>query len=284
MPELPEVEILVRHLAPLLKNRTIREVEVRRPRIARPTSQAELSLALAGTKFISTTRRGKYLLFNLRRSTDQNALTLLGHLGMTGRMYLQKAAAPIPKHAAVVLQLDRDRFIFEDTRYFGRMTLDLSSVNALGPEPFSHEFTPTALLAALKTSRQPIKVKLLDQSVVAGVGNIYASEALFLAQISPRLAAHRLTQKQSERLHQSIRAVLQEAIDCGSTIPLDWAGTGKRNGLFYYGQVEGNSAYYEEHLRVYDRHGQPCLRCRTTIKRLVQAARSTYYCPRCQRT
>jgi formamidopyrimidine-DNA glycosylase len=143
-------------------------------------------------------------------------------------------------------------------------------------------FTVDHLHAALRRSAQPVKVKLLDQSLVAGVGNIYASEALHRAGVSPRRAARKVTRAQAEQLHAGIREVLAEAIQFGSTIPLDWAGTGKRDGLFYYGQPPETSTYYTERLRVYDRAGQPCGKCGAKIRRLVQAARSTFYCPACQ--
>jgi formamidopyrimidine-DNA glycosylase len=139
------------------------------------------------------------------------------------------------------------------------------------------------LASALKRSAQAIKVKLLDQTLVAGVGNIYASEALFRARISPRLAARKLSVAQIKRLRAAIREVLERAIKLGSTLPLDYAGTGARDGLFYYGAAGGDSGFYQERLLVYNRHGRPCVECGTAIKRLVQAARSTFYCPRCQR-
>jgi formamidopyrimidine-DNA glycosylase len=201
---------------------------------------------------------------------------------MTGRMFLAGKNEPLPKHTAVVFDLGAKKFVYEDTRYFGRLTLDHSPVAELGPEPLETDFDPAAFAKNLKRFRQPIKVKLLDQSLVAGVGNIYASEALFRAGISPRRAADKLTGVQIDRLCKSIRDVLTEAIDCGSTIPLDFKG-GKSDGLFYFGQAAGAVDYYEEKLRVYDRAGQPCMRCGSAIKRMVQAARSTFFCPQCQK-
>jgi formamidopyrimidine-DNA glycosylase len=281
MPELPEVEVLVRHLAPLLEGRMVRGVEVRRERVLRPTSPSELDAALVGARFVRVTRRAKFLVFELRRPRI-GPLTLVGHLGMTGRMFLQPKRAPLPRHTAVALELCRGRFVFEDTRYFGRLTLDTAPLAALGPEPLNGEFTVERFAADLRRSTQAIKVKLLDQSLVAGVGNIYASEALFLAGISPRRSARSLTLSEARRLHSAIRRVLREAIRFGSTLPLDFAGKLGGDGLFYYGGGEELAPGYEERLRVYDRAGQPCRRCRASIRRLVQAARSTYYCPRCQ--
>jgi formamidopyrimidine-DNA glycosylase len=201
---------------------------------------------------------------------------------MTGRMYLQPAAASLPKHAAVCLQLGRQAFIYEDQRYFGRLTLAVAGLSRLGPEPLTKEFTVEHLAAALRRSARPVKVKLLDQELVAGIGNIYASEALFRAGISPQLAARRLTAGQVRRLWRAIRAVLREAIACGSTIPLNFRGGKAGDRLFYYGRAEGAADYYAERLRVYDRAGQPCGVCAAPIRRVIQAARSTFYCPQCQ--
>jgi len=283
MPELPEVEVLVRHLRPLLHGRTIRDVDVRRPRVLQPTSAAAFSQRLQGAKFTGLARRGKYLLFELRAKNSGGKFILLGHLGMTGRMYLAPKSQPLAKHAAVVLDLGARNFIYEDTRYFGRLTLDSSAVAKLGPEPLDESFTSEMFARELKRSRQPVKVKLLDQSLVAGVGNIYASEALFLAGISPRRPANRLTRAQTERLRRAIRKVLTQAIKFGSTVPLNFTPNDS-DGLFYYGSATGGPDYYTERLRVYDRQGRPCFKCRTPLKRIVQAARSTFFCPRCQKS
>jgi formamidopyrimidine-DNA glycosylase len=283
VPELPEVEVLVRHLAPLLRGRTIRAIQVRRAKVLAPTSISEFTRALLGGKFCGLTRRGKYLLFTFRQAKRTELRTLVGHLGMTGRMYLLPAKAALPKHTAVVLNLGRRNFVFEDTRYFGRLTLDLRALGNVGPEPLGVEFTVEQFVDALARSAQAIKVKLLDQSLVAGVGNIYASEALYRAGIAPTRAARSLREAQVARLWCAIREVLSEAIACGSTVPLNYAGQGARDGLFYFGRALDTPDFYEERLRVYDRAGQPCPECGSAIKRRVQAARSTYYCPRCQR-
>ena len=281
MPELPEVEVLVRHLRPLVRGKTIRGVNVRRAKILKPTTLRAFQKALVGAKFAGLSRRGKYLLFELRSKTSGKPLILLGHLGMTGRMFVARKSEPLPKHAAVVFDLGRQNFIYEDTRYFGRMTLDVSAVAGLGPEPLSDEFQPATFARALKRSRQAVKVKLLDQSLVAGVGNIYASEALFRARISPKQAANQLTSAQVNALWRTIRDVLGEAIAGGSTMPLNFAAS-RSDGLFYFGRAPGAPDFYEERLRVYDRAGMPCANCGQPIRRIVQAARSTFYCPPCQ--
>jgi formamidopyrimidine-DNA glycosylase len=283
VPELPEVEVLVRSLKPLLKNKVVRKVRVRRPKVLRPTSARQLARLLSGARFLDLSRRGKYLLFTLQSPGQPMPVLLVGHLGMTGRMYLQPAGRPLPKHAAVVLELGTENFVFEDTRYFGRMTLDPGAIEKLGPEPLGPEFTAEYFAAALRRSSQPVKVKLLDQGLVTGIGNIYASEALFRAGISPRLPSRRLKAEQIAGLWRAIREVLAEAIAWGSTVPLDFPGTSRRDRLFYYGSAAERGDFYTERLRVYDRAGQPCPHCGAAIKRLVQAGRSTYHCPACQR-
>ena len=282
MPELPEVEVLVRHLRPQLQGQKISSVVVHRERVLAGTTVRKFVQTLTGTTFASLSRRGKYLLFELVAPNRAKSFTLVGHLGMTGRMYLLPAKAPLPKHAPVVFGLGDQKFVFEDTRYFGRLTLDTGAVEKLGPEPLDGEFTPEIFEQALKRSSQPIKVKLLDQSVVAGVGNIYASEALFLAGISPRIASRKLKKPQILLLWKAIRQVLKAAIRGGSTVSLDYTGVGERDGLVYFGSQLGESKTYEERLHVYDRAGKACPNCGSEIKRLVQAARSTFYCPQCQ--
>jgi formamidopyrimidine-DNA glycosylase len=280
MPEMPEVEVLARQLRPFLSGKTIRAVKVYRERSTRPTPPHKFEKVLAGAKFISLSRRGKYLLFELQPKNSKGTFTALGHLGMTGRMFATKKNGKLPKHASVVFDLGGHHLIFEDFRYFGRMTLDLSPIEKLGPEPLDTNFSPEMFWQSLKKSRQPIKIKLLDQNLIAGVGNIYASEALNRARISPKLPANRLTLAQAKKLLHAIRNVLNDSIKAGSTVALK-AVEEKSGALFYFdGDDQG---YYERRLRVYDRAGKPCLNCRTKILRVSQAARSTYFCPRCQR-
>jgi formamidopyrimidine-DNA glycosylase len=282
VPELPEVEVLVRQLQRTLPGKTIRKVQVNRAKSLRPTSERDFLRVLTGAKFKAVSRRAKYLLFELQPRSGRDTVTLLGHLGMTGRMFLAPKNAPIPKHTPVVLDLGATNFIYEDFRYFGRLSLDVSVLEKLGPEPLTADFTPESFARELKRSRQSIKVKLLDQTLIAGVGNIYASEALFRAHISPKKAANRLNLDQVKRLHAAIREVLAEAIEFGSTVPVNF-GNAKSDGLFYFGKAPGAPEFYEERLRIYDRAGEPCLECGTSIRRIVQAARSTFFCPTCQK-
>ena len=258
MPELPEVEVVVRKLRPVLVGKIVKSISVRRLRVIRPTTQKELMVALMGARFLAVERRAKYLVFTLKKGKAK--LTALGHLGMAGDMYILPQGRPEPKHAAVVISLGRETFIYEDTRYFGRLTLNTTPLETLGPEPLGENFKLSEFAAALRRSSQPVKVKLLDQCVVAGLGNIYASEALFHARIDPCLSAKKLTNGQIARLWRAIPKVLSAAIRFGAT-----------RGDTYIGR-----------LTVYDRLGQPCRRCKTPVRRIVQAARSTYFCPRCQ--
>lgn len=284
MPELPEVEVLVRHLAPIVRGRKILDVQVYRAKTVAPTSPSEFARILRGTRFEEVSRRGKYLVFGIRAAQRSGPSALIGHLGMTGRMYLLDADVALPKHAAVVFYLGRENFVFEDTRYFGRLNFDARPFQRLGPEPLEVEFTVESLGQALARSTQPVKVKLLDQSVVAGIGNIYASEVLFRARVSPCTSACRLKADRVAHLRKAIRETLAEAIECGSTVPLDFSGYGDREGHFYFGRAPRAPDFYEKRLRVYDRAGEPCARCGCTIRRIILASRSTYYCPHCQRT
>ena len=278
MPELPEVEVLVRHLRPQLVGNAIQSVEIRREKVIRPTRAATLKRSIVGTEFTAVERRGKYILFKLR-SKARGDLLLLGHLGMSGRMYVAPAKYSEPKHTAVILHLGSQKLIYQDTRYFGRLTLDAGPLEQLGPEPLDVRFDLAEFTRRLQRSTQPVKIRLLDQSLIAGVGNIYASEALHLARISPRTPACRLSRAEIVKLARAIRTVLKTAIESGSTIPLEWAGTPEGNNLFYFGTgAEG----YVERLAVYDRAGEPCITCSKPIRRITQAARSTYYCPGCQ--
>jgi formamidopyrimidine-DNA glycosylase len=282
VPELPEVEVLVRHLKPLLCGKTIKGITVHRARVIRPNSIQQLSRKLNGSRFESVARRGKFLLFTLRRRKKRKPVILIGHLGMSGRMYLMSKDRPLPRHTALHLDLGENWFVFEDTRYFGRLTLDQSAIAKLGPEPFSSEFTPEALASALNRSSQPVKVKLLDQTTVAGVGNIYASEALFRSGISPATLSRDLKKGQVFRLWQTIRDVLGQAIERGASMDLNMGGLQRRDNLFYFGRGTRYETSKTETFLVYDRQGEPCVTCGSPIRRSVQAARSTFYCDTCQ--
>ncbi len=281
MPELPEVEVLARGLRPWIRDRTIRGISVRHAKVLLPTSPQQFRRKLLGARFTGLSRRGKYLLFQLGPKAGSAPILLVGHLGMTGRIYPAPKDQPAPRHATVVFDLGAMNLIVEDARRFGRLTLDHSAVKKLGPEPLTGDFKVGPFGQQLKRSRQAIKIRLLDQTLVAGIGNIYASESLFRARISPRRAANRLTATEVRRLWRAIRQVLAEAIARGSTVPLNFRG-GKAKGLFYLGPAADGRDFSPERLWVYDRAGQPCRRCGRPVKRMVQGARSTFYCPACQ--
>jgi formamidopyrimidine-DNA glycosylase len=280
MPELPEVEILRRHLDGVLRGRRVLSVEVLRPRLVRPTGVEALRELLVGVQVRTVGRRGKHLLIEGADVPGGGGeRRIVGHLGMTGRMFVDDGARELPRHAAVVLGLDQGRFVFEDPRQFGRFHADLSALDDMGPEPWDAAWTPNAFGQRISGSGRSIKELLLDQSVVAGVGNIYASEALWLAEIRPTCAGRRLKADECGRLWNAVREVLETAIELGLRAQPDFAsGAG---GLFYYGE-SGAGSGVEERFRVYDREGQPCPRCGGGIQRLVQGARSSFFCPGCQ--
>jgi formamidopyrimidine-DNA glycosylase len=275
MPELPEVEHVVRALRRAVSGRRILAVELNLPRILAAPSPAVFKRKLRGALITSVSRRGKYILVAL--DTDQ---VLVVHLRMTGKFISVGLDSPLPPYPHVVFHLDNDRrLVFSDMRQFGRMRLlsskalkDLVQITTLAPEPLLDEFTFEYFLATLKKSRRSLKQLLLDQTKILGLGNIYASEALFLARVSPFKSADTLSRKRALVLYEAIREVLRAAIDAGSTLKID---LDDQNGR-YFGSDE-------RFWRVYERAGEPCVNCGTKIRRAVQGGRSTYYCPKCQR-
>ncbi|MEJ5238164.1 bifunctional DNA-formamidopyrimidine glycosylase/DNA-(apurinic or apyrimidinic site) lyase [Limisphaera sp. VF-2] len=282
MPELPEVEVLVRFLQPCLVGSWIRRCQVLRARAVRPAAPEEVARRLRGKRVARVGRRAKYIVMDLTTEDSKPAGRVLLHLGMSGRVWVEAAGGPLPLHAAMVWELDGDRrLVFSDPRGFGRCGLDESVLTRLGPEPLDRTFNGRQLRLRLGESRQAVKVRLLDQAVVAGLGNIYVSESLWVARISPFRSARDLTERECGRLASAIRRVLQRAIRLGSTVPLDWA-RGRGDRLFYFGRAEGSAVAVQERFAVYDREGQPCRRCGGAIRRAVQGGRSSYYCPHCQ--
>lgn len=276
MPELPEVELVARSLDVLIRERCIVAAQLKRARLAPETTPAKFARLLRGRRIERITRRGKHLLFELER-----ALTLIVHLRMTGRFLLLPVETPLPKHTHAIFYLDgEDRLVFTDQRHFGLMKLvpaaellQTKELRSLAPEPFSNEFTPEHLGMALARSRRTLKETLLDQTKVTGLGNIYAAEAMFLARVNPFQIAAELSPRRLPRLHRAILEVFREAIAHGSTLNVDPQNI---DGSYYGGG-------YESRWRVYDREGEPCHICRSTIRRITHAGRSTYFCPRCQR-
>jgi len=275
MPELPEVEHVVRALRAAVTGREIISAQLRLPRIAPELSKAQFGSRLRRARINDVRRRGKYIVFDL-----SNGKLLLTHLRMTGKFLSLGLDEELPPHAHVVFFLDNDRrLVFCDMRQFGRMLVveakkfsDTKQIKELAPEPLSEDFSLDYLADRLSKSRRPIKHLLLDQTKVLGLGNIYAAEALYLARISPFAIPADLSKKRVERLHSAIIEILQTAIDGGSTLRINL-------------DEEGNSyiGSSERFWRVYEREAEPCERCGARIRRVTQAGRSTYYCPRCQR-
>jgi formamidopyrimidine-DNA glycosylase len=291
MPELPEVETVRLGLAPALEGRIFARVNAKRAdlRILFPEN---FEARLTGRRVLTLSRRAKYLLAHL-----DNGQTLIVHLGMSGRLTIHGPHAAVKpgkfhhntahdgsgkgKHDHVVFETDQGtRVVFTDHRRFGLMTIadtDALSSHALfaglGPEPLDETFTPAFLSAALKGKRTPIKSALLDQRVVAGLGNIYVCEALFRARISPKRLAASVAGARAERLVPAIKEVLEAAIKAGGSSLRDYA------------KADGELGYFQHHFAVYDREGKPCPAkdCRGKIQRIVQSGRSTYYCPSCQK-
>ena len=276
MPELPEVETVCRGLAPHLVGRCFTAVEQRteKLRIALPERFAE---RLVGRRVTAVTRRAKYILVHL-----DNGAVMLAHLGMSGRMVVHGDPPPArARHDHVVFRTDAgDTIIFNDARRFGLITL--TTVNELdshplladlGIDPIDEALSGAILAPLFKGKRTPIKAALLDQRVIAGIGNIYASEILFRAGLSPRRSAYTVTGGRAERLAREIPAVLGEAIEAGGTSLRD------------YVQASGELGYFQHRFAVYDREGKPCPGCDCAggIRRIVQSNRSTFYCPKRQR-
>lgn len=272
MPELPEVETIRRGLIPLLTGRTILDVRVRERRLREPVDTRRMGW-LRGTRVTGIRRRSKYLLLE----TDAG-LTLLVHLGMTGSLWVSRPDRPARPHEHVVLALDDGRELrFADPRRFGMMkvlktgTVDRHPcLRGLGPEPLNGALTGGMLFRATRGRRAPVKSLLLDTRAIAGIGNIYASEALHRAGLHPNRAVGRIAQPRWDRLVAELRNVLEEAIEAGGTTLRDFFN------------AEEEAGYFALKLRVYDREGSPCLTCGGNIRRIVQSGRSTFYCPRCQ--
>lgn len=274
MPELPEVEAFAQWLLPQVRGARLEFVDVPKPRLVRPLRPAAFARALEGCRIVGLRRAGKCLLWDLEHPGGRPEL-LVSHLGMTGVWHVLSEGQPLPRHAAVVFGLAGRRVVLEDPRQFGHLRLGPDAVPALGPEPLAPGFTAERLATVLARCRRPVKVGLMDPARLAGVGNLYASEALFLAGIDPATPADAVDAEAVVRLHGALREVLAAAVDRNlralhSDHPM----------LYQQGGASGSPE--QGGLWVYDRAGQPCHRCGTPIVRLVQAGRSTFWCPRCQ--
>jgi len=270
MPELPEVETTCRGIAPHILGRRIIRVVVRERRMRLPIPR-RFAGGLTGQRIKEVRRRGKYILLICGDGT------LIIHLGMSGNLRLVPAATPAVKHDHIDLCLDNGLALrLRDPRRFGLMVWTKDDplihplLSGLGPEPLTAVFNAAYLMRRARGRRVPVKQFIMDAKVVAGVGNIYANEALFMAGVRPRRPAGRLKAAECSLLVRSIKKVLRKAIKAGGTTLRDFV------------DGEGRAGYFYQQLQVYGRAGQPCRRCGHTIEAVSQGQRATYYCPHCQ--
>jgi formamidopyrimidine-DNA glycosylase len=258
VPELPEVETVVRTVAPHLAGRRILSAEFT-SRLVTPGNRAALAARLAGRKIVTVRRRGKFILVTL----DEGILSI--HLGMTGQLLVSGKRA---QHTHAIFTLDDGLLLYNDPRQFGKIEWNPRRVDALGPEPL--EISLEEFRARLRRKAR-IKPLLLNQSFLAGVGNIYADESLFAAGIHPLASAAKLSAPRAAKLHQAIREILSAAIEAGGSSVSD------------YVDAEGRKGWFQVNHRVYGREGEPCVNCGTPIRRIVVAQRSSHFCPKCQK-
>jgi formamidopyrimidine-DNA glycosylase len=270
VPELPEVETTRRGLAPYARKRRILALAVYEPRLRWPIARA-LARQVAGRRIKRVGRRAKYLLLELESGT------LLLHLGMSGNLRAVPAGTPRLKHDHFDLLLDSGVALrFNDPRRFGSLLYtpgdpaEHALLKHLAPEPFAKGFDGAYLWRISRGRRIALKQLLMNSRLVVGVGNIYASEALFRARLRPQRRAASLTRAESERLVRAVRTVLKLAIRAGGTTLRDYLG------------ADGAPGYFRQRLYVYERAGKPCRRCGSAVRSLTQGQRSTYYCPHCQ--
>jgi len=271
MPELPEVETTRRGLAPLLVGKRIKAAVVRHHGLRQPVPR-NLPKLLAGATIHNLARRGKYLLFDCGKGT------LILHLGMSGRLWVANKATPVEKHDHFDLVLESGTVVrLRDPRRFGLVLwhkgdpLGHPLLAGIGPEPLAPEFDGAWLHRVTRSRDAAIKHVLMDGHVVAGIGNIYANEALYRAGINPRTHASRLSRNRCAVLVEKIRETLELAIIAGGSSLRDYVGS------------DGLAGNFQSQFMVYDRAGKPCQRCGTKIREIRQGQRSTYYCPRCQK-
>ena len=276
MPELPEVETTRRGLAPTVEHRRIERAIVRHRGMRLPVPRG-LEHRLTGARIMSLRRRGKYLLFDCMQA-DGNTGSLIVHLGMSGRLWLVDAATPPEKHDHFDLVIDNGRVVrLRDPRRFGLVLWQAGDplthplLASIGPEPLTADFDGAVLYRETRKRNAAIKLVIMDSHVVAGVGNIYANEALFHAGIDPRTPASRVSRIRCNLLAGEIKKTLASAIDAGGSSLRDYVGS------------DGMAGNFQNHFLVYGRAGEPCAQCGTVIRELRQGQRATCYCPSCQR-
>jgi formamidopyrimidine-DNA glycosylase len=264
MPELPEVETIARKLEPELIGRTIKEADLRWSRTLATPSPKRFKEQIKGQKIKEVTRRAKYFILHL------SDFSLLIHLRMSGDLLIRNNTTQPEKHDRLILNLSGNKSLaFNDTRKFGRVWLTANPdevLGKLGPEPLSKDFTPQWLYTALHSKHRQLKPLLLDQTFLAGLGNIYTDESLHIAKLYPLTASDSVKMEQARALHEAIRKVLREGI--------------RRNGASIDWVYRGGE--FQNYFRVYDREGEPCPVCGTKIQRLVVGQRGTHICPKCQ--
>lgn len=271
MPELPEVEVIRRGLAPRLEGRRFLWVAAGAQRLRRQSPLAELEAGVAGRRVLALARRGKYLLFHL-----EGGGTLLIHLGMTGRLLLGPAPMPSRPHVHLTFTLEGGlALLFQDTRRFGQVLIfppgsPPTPLALVGREPFARQTTAAWLADQARGRSRPLKNFLLDGRILAGIGNIYANEIMFAARLHPASPVGQLTPADWRRVLKETRRILKAAIRLGGTTVADYLNS------------EGQTGLFQLSLLVYGRAGEPCRRCRSPIARLNQGGRSTFFCPRCQ--
>lgn len=269
MPELPEVETVRRGISPHIEGAIIEGLEVRNPNL-RWQVPAKLAEKVIGHPVLKVTRRGKYIIWQLPEGC------LIWHLGMSGVMRVLTKTTPIGKHDHVDVLFADKVLRFTDPRRFGCLLYvenerEHPLLKHLGPEPLSDEFNADYLAKKLKKTQRCIKVAIMDSHIVVGVGNIYASEALFIAQVSPQKLASKLTSEELERLVVAVKDTLDKAIQAGGTTLKDFM------------QSDGKPGYFRHELQVYGRDQKPCFICQMPIQKIVLGQRSTYFCPKCQK-
>lgn len=273
MPEMPEVEQVRKTLTPHIKGRTITNIDIYLDRLIQHPSPTEFIKGLVGKTILDVGRKGKYLV--LQTAANQQ---LIVHLRMTGALIAQPSTAAEPKYAKIKFELtDGVTMWFTDIRTFGTLYLltdgdaYIEGYETLGPEPLSAGFTAAYLTPLAAKSRKPIKTLILDQKVIAGLGNIYADECLALARILPTRIANTLTEEEIARLCEAINAVIAQGIRNRGTTFRD------------YKDGEGNKGDNQNHLLVYSRNGHPCKTCGTTLVQIKVGGRGSVYCPNCQK-
>jgi formamidopyrimidine-DNA glycosylase len=276
MPELPEVEVICRGLRPHLIGRTITRIRHSGFNLRVPVPVDELSRHIANRVVIDVDRRAKYLIITVEGGTK-----MLIHLGMSGRLGFFPQQSPVARHDHLRLLLDNDiELRFNDARRFGAVhvfsgadaaNLERSFFARSGPEPFSREYSAQYLLEKAKGRQSPVKVFLMTNEIVVGIGNIYANEILFAARIAPTRRAATLSLAEWRRIVAKTRLILKQAIDCGGSTISDFANANHESG------------YFQVNFRVYDCKGQPCQTCSRAIEKIQLGGRACYYCPKCQK-